>query len=72
MAHPGEDAGQMHVLELRRPLPGELSIEMLTRAAERLAFFGRFDAQPLGMFAADPLKEPLVKIVAIACREPFE
>jgi len=52
--------------ESDRPLPGELSIEMLTRAAERLAFFGRFDAQPLGMFAADPLKEPLVKIVAIA------
>ena len=48
MPHPGEDAGQVHVLELRRPLAGELRVQMLPGPAERLASLGRFGPQPLG------------------------
>ena len=66
VAHAGEDSGQVHVLELRGPLAGELGIEVLPRTAEGLAPLGRFGLQALGVLAADLVEQPLVELVAVA------
>jgi hypothetical protein len=86
VSHASKNLRQVNVFELRGSLAGKLRVEMLPRAAKGLPLFGRFDPQPLGMFARDPLKQLLIEVVPVTgdvrqelrqrdgrieCRRPF-
>ncbi len=65
IAHAGIELSQVHVLHLDRAAAGQLVIQMLASAAERLAGALRFGAQALAVRAGCVGEQVLVKLVAI-------
>ena len=56
IAHPGEQLGQVDVLQLLGPAAGQVLVEVLPGPAERLPQRRRLGPQPLGVRTAQPLR----------------
>ena len=65
IAHPREELGQMHVLQLLRAAAGQVLVEMLPHAAERLPQRHGFRLQTLRMRPLHLRQQPLVEGVAV-------
>ena len=65
IAHAGVELRQVHVLHLDRAAAGQLVVQMLPRAAERLPRALRFGPQPLAVRAGRVREQLLVELIAI-------
>ena len=65
IAHAGVELGQVHVLHLRGAAAGQLVVQMLPGAAERLARALRFGPQPFAVLVRGARQQILVELVAI-------
>ena len=66
IAHPSEDRCQAAVDQLRSPSLGQLSIEVLPHAAERLEFCFGLDLKPLSVFGDQVAHQIAVKLISVA------
>ena len=65
VAHAGVELRQVHVLHLRRAAAGQLVVQMLPRAAERLPRALRFGPQPLAVRPGGAREQLFVELIAI-------
>ena len=65
IAHAGVELRQVDVLHLRRPAAGQLVVQMLPRAAERLPRALRLGPQPLAVRPGGARQQIFVELIAI-------